>query len=304
MQHAAASDRATIAAFLATVLFAGVNAVAVRFSNAELAPFWGAALRFGSATLIFAALAVVWRVPLPRGRALVGATLFGVLGFGIAYALLYVGLRDAPAAVGQLMLALVPLTTIPLAVVHRLERFDARVLVGALVSAAGIGVIFADQISLAVPLLALLALVLAPLATAESTVVVKFFPGIHPVSTNLVGMAVGTLLLTSLSVASGETWTLPTRPETWLAVAYLVVVGSVVVFLLAMYVLARWSATKAAYQFLLLPVVTVIAGVVLRGEPILPSLVIGGAIVVLGVYVGAFARVPGRARRGDAAAPC
>ena len=40
------ADRATLAAFLGTVVLAGLNFVAVRFSNRELPPFEGAALRF------------------------------------------------------------------------------------------------------------------------------------------------------------------------------------------------------------------------------------------------------------------
>ena len=59
MQGAVSSDRAIVIAFLATVLLAGINAVAVRLSNAELAPFWGAALRFGCATAIFAVIALL-----------------------------------------------------------------------------------------------------------------------------------------------------------------------------------------------------------------------------------------------------
>lgn len=51
----------------------GTNFVAVRFSNQELPPFWGAGLRFAAAALVLSAAAALGRFPLPRGRALAGA---------------------------------------------------------------------------------------------------------------------------------------------------------------------------------------------------------------------------------------
>ena len=43
-----------------------------------------------------------------------------------------------------------------------------------------------------------------------------------------------------------------------------------------------------------MPIVTVIAAAILLGEPFTPGLVLGGAIVLIGVYVGVFARKPRR----------
>ena len=290
-------DRITTIAFIGVILFAGVNAVAVRQSNTELAPFWGATLRFAAATALFALLAILWRVPFPNGRALVGAMLYGLFGFGIAYALLYFALQDAPAAVGQVALALSPLLTIPLAVAHRLERLRIRMLVGAAIATVGIIIVFADQLSLDVPIVSLVALVLASAAAAEAVIIPKAFPRTHPVSTNLVGMAVGAAFLLLLSVVTGERWSLPASSGTWLALGYLVVVGSVVVFLLVLFVLGRWDASTTSYQLLPMPIVTVIAAAVLRGEPITPGLIVGGAIVLAGVYIGVFARLPARISR-------
>src|SRR5712692_4417924 len=104
------TDRSTLLAFGVSVLLGGMNFVAVRFSNRELPPFEGAALRFGIAALLF------------FGYALAGAIAFGLLAFGGAYAFGYWGLVTAPAAVGSLAFALVPLITLLLAALHGLER--------------------------------------------------------------------------------------------------------------------------------------------------------------------------------------
>lgn len=70
-------DALTLTAFAVVVLMAGANVVAVRFSNRELAPFWGAALHFLLADILLLALVLSWRLPLARGRGLVGAVAYG-----------------------------------------------------------------------------------------------------------------------------------------------------------------------------------------------------------------------------------
>jgi len=67
-------------------------------------------------------------------------------------------------------------------------------------------------------------------------------------------------------------------------------VGSVVVFLLVLFTLNRWDASTTSYQLLPMPIVTVIAAAILRGEAITPGLIVGGAIVLVGVYLGVFVR--------------
>jgi len=91
---------AVLVAFAFVVIVGGSNFVAVRFSNRELPPFFGAGLRFGFASLLLFAIVALARVPLPRGRALTGAVIFGALNFFAAYAVFYWGLQKVPAALG------------------------------------------------------------------------------------------------------------------------------------------------------------------------------------------------------------
>jgi drug/metabolite transporter (DMT)-like permease len=79
-------------------------------------------------------------------------------------------------------------------------------------------------------------------------------------------------------------------PATWAALTYLVLFGSIATFVLALYVMARWTASASSYQLVLMPIVTVISAAWLAGEAVTPSLVVGGLLVLVGVYVGAIAR--------------
>ena len=73
-----------LAAFLTAVVLGGINFVAVRYSNEELDPIWGAALRFGLAAAVFAVLCAALRLSLPRGRVLALVVTYGLIGFGLA----------------------------------------------------------------------------------------------------------------------------------------------------------------------------------------------------------------------------
>ena len=125
------------------------------------------------------------------------------------------------------------------------------------------------------------------LCFAQAAVLVRRFPPVHPVTMNAVAMATGAALLLVASVLAAEPIELPRRNATWAAVAYVVVVGSVVVFLLYLVVLHRWAASRAAYLFVLIPFVTVALSAWLDDEPVEATLVLGGLLVLAGVYVGA-----------------
>ncbi|MGH2573602.1 MAG: EamA family transporter [Actinomycetota bacterium] len=287
-------ERVALAAFVASALLAGGNAVGVRFSNRELDPLWGAGLRFSLAAALLVAVMAVPRLALPRGRALAGALLYGLFNFGASFALAYYALVRVHAGLGQTLLALVPLAALLLAVAQRQERLRLAAVVGTLLALAGVGVISGASLGESVPLLSLLAVLGGVLCFAQAAVLVRRFPPVHPVTMNAVGMTTGAAVLIAGSVVVGERLELPQRTATWVAIGYLVVVGSVLVFVLYLVVLRYWAASRAAYGFVLTPVVTVVLSAWLDDEPIRAGVVLGGLLVVAGVYVGAL--LPARAR--------
>jgi drug/metabolite transporter (DMT)-like permease len=286
----ATDDRTALAAFIAMSVLAGGNAVAIRFSNRELDPLWGAGLRFALAAALLAALMAILRLAPPRGRALQGAVLYGLLAIGGAFALAYYGLVEIHAGLGQTLLAIVPLATLLLAVLQRQERLRLGAVVGGLVALAGIALMSNATLEEGVPTLSLLAVLGGALCFAQAAVLVRHFPPTHPVTMNAVGMATGAVLLVAGSLLARETIELPQRRETWLAIGYLVPVGSVVVFVLYLLVLRFWEASRAAYEFVLIPVFTVALSTWLDDEPLGLGLLLGGPLVLVGVYIGALRR--------------
>ena len=268
--------------------------VAVHYSNEELPPFWGAAVRFGPAALLFIALAAAMRLRAPRGRALVGDLIYGALGFGASYVFAYWALVSLPASLAAVMVALVPLLTFFVAAAHRVEPLRWRPLIGGLVAVVGITIIAGQQLSADVSIVPLLAMLAAIVCIAETSVVLKLFPTSHPVTSNAVGMATGTAILLAMSLLTREAWSLPSQPATWLSLSYLTVVAGVLMFWLYVYVVTHWSASASAYGFVLTPLLAVPIAAWLAAEAITPPFLAGAALVLFGVYVGALSSADGQ----------
>ncbi|HEX2030014.1 MAG TPA: DMT family transporter, partial [Actinomycetota bacterium] len=117
--------------------------------------------------------------------------------------------------------------------------------------------------------------------------IAKWFPKAHPVTMNAVGMAFGSALLIALSLLRGERWIVPQGAATWAVQIYLITIGSVGLFVLYLFVLKRWTASRTAFAFVLFPVVAATLGAWLLADPLTLSLAIGAVVVLAGVYVGA-----------------
>jgi drug/metabolite transporter (DMT)-like permease len=283
-----------VTAFVACNFVVAANPVAVRFSNRELAPLWGAGLRFVLAAVLLAFLVALLRLSLPRGRALRGAVLFGVLNYAAAVGLTYYAFVRVHAGLGQLVFALVPLATLLLAALQRQERLHARAIAGALCAVAGVAVLAQAHLYGALPLLSLLALLGSALCVAQAAVVVRHFPPVHAVTMNAVGTATAAAALVPAALVAGEPIVLPQDASTWVALGFLVAVGSTLLFVLYVVVLNRWAASRAAYLFVVTPFLTLLLSTRLDAEPLGPALVVGGAFIVVGVYVGALRAPPER----------
>jgi drug/metabolite transporter (DMT)-like permease len=181
-------DRVALTAFLTAALLAGGNAVGIRFSNRELDPLWGAALRFSLAALALLAAMITLRLVFPRGRALIGALLYGVFQFGGAFALAYYALVELHAGFAQILLAVVPLMTLFLAVAQRQEHFRLAALLGAVLAVIGVASMSRAPLDESVPVLSLLAALGSAACFAQAAIVVRGFPAVDPVTMNAVGM--------------------------------------------------------------------------------------------------------------------
>lgn len=99
------------------------------------------------------------------------------------------------------------------------------------------------------------------------------------------------MLISSISLfvvigASGNTIPLSEIPaNSWWSIAYLVIVGSVLTFIAFIYSLQRLPAEINSIYAYINPIVAVILGAVILGEPLTLYIAIGGTIVLIGLYL-------------------
>lgn len=284
----------TLSLFAVAVTLGGANFIGVRFSNRELDPFWGAALRFSLAALLFIAIAAVLKLRWPRGRQLGYTMLYGFLSFALFYALMYWALVRVTAGVATVVLAVVPLVTLLLAAAHGMEKLGLRSVVGSVLAIAGIVWMTFGPQEVVLPFTALLAFLGAALTAGESVILSKKVSGNHPAMTNAVAMATGAVVLLAISAMTGDRWALPTQSEVVWAVIYLVTLGSAGLFVVLLLVVRKWTASATSYAFVLFPVSTMLLGAWIADEPITGQGVAGAILVMSGVWFGALS--PGARR--------
>jgi drug/metabolite transporter (DMT)-like permease len=281
-------DRTAITIFFLTALLGGGNSAAIRFSNAELAPYWGAGIRFAGSSLLFWLILCLLRIELPDPRASIVLLFTGFFAVGISFALLYYGLVELHASLGAVIISLGPLMTFFLAIAHRMEKFRWLSLLGGVIALVGIAIAVRAQVRGDVPIWSVMALVTGAAIAAEGNIVMKIYsPKSDPLATNALTMSAGMVFLLVLSFVAGERHAVPALPATWIAIVYAVIPGSVITFYMFIWLLGRWSASATHYVVMLFPIVATIAGSLLAGEKITFTFVIGGALVLFGVWTGA-----------------
>lgn len=282
------SDQWTIFIFFLTALLGGGNSVAVRFSNAELAPLWGATIRLSASALLFWLILFLLRISVPQKRDALVLLVTGFFTVGVSFGLLYFGFVKLQASLGSVIIALGPLMTFFLAVLHQIESFRWQSLAGSVLALIGIAVAARAQLGTEIPFLSVIAMIAGSAISAEGNVILKIYaPKSDPMATNALTLTTGALFLAVTSFFISETHNLPTLPATWIAIIYTIIPGSLIMFYLYIWILSRWSASATSYVIMLFPIVATIAGSLLAHEKITPAFILGGMLVLIGVWIGA-----------------
>ena len=280
-------NRNVLVAFLFFILVGGGASVAIRITYGELAPFWAATARFMLGAIIFWVIVAVRKLRVPRGRALLGAMIFGALTVGFAFLLIAWALVVIPASLYQILMAMVPLLTLFLSALHGVESITGRGIFGGFLAILGILVTVGGTSSVNISWPHILAIIVAAVFMAEGGVLIKKFPPNPPVITNAIAMTTGAIILGSASIVTGEQWTFPTQSNTLLAFVYLVVFVTVLAFMLYMFVLGNWTASGTSYGFVLVPLVTIVVAATIAGEEISLNFLGGALLVLAGVFIAA-----------------
>jgi drug/metabolite transporter (DMT)-like permease len=120
----------------------GSTFLAIRIGNESLRRSGAPACGWTLATLLYAAVARLVGAARPRGSALRAALIYGLLNYGVSFALLYWGEVRVASGTSAILYATAPLTTAVAAALFGVQRLDRRTIAGALVGLAGVALIF------------------------------------------------------------------------------------------------------------------------------------------------------------------
>ena len=294
-----------IVVFVILSLIWGSTWLFIKIGLEDLPPLTFAGLRFVIATIILGGLILVRRIPLPRERRdwkLMAMT--GVLAFTCNYGLLFWGEQYVSSGLAALLQATIPV--FGLVIAHYLvpgERMTALKIGGVLLGLAGVGIIFSDQVSIegASALWGSAAIVAGALAVAFANVLVKargtsISPAVMACGQMVFGM--GPLLVIGLATEGNPinfNWT----ARATVSIFYLAVVGSSIAFLLYYWLVRHMEVTRTMLIALVTPLIAVSLGMLVLGERLNYRIVLGGAMILLGVGLimrrAATAIKPGRA---------
>jgi drug/metabolite transporter (DMT)-like permease len=289
------ASRATIAVALATVYVVwGSTYLAIRWTVHDLPVFASGAIRFLIAGGGFL-LAVRLRGPLVFTRKQVlSAALLGALMPGLSNGLVALAERRVPSSLTALILSTLPLW-IALFQLTAGERPAPRAALGLLVGFAGTGLLVAGGTrDLAAPLGGVALIVIASLLWATGSLLARRFDRPRPwMASSGIEMISGGLVQAILATATGDLPRLVHAhpgPRAVLSLIYLTVVGAWAGYGAFSWLTANVAPTLVATYSYVNPLVAVLLGFALAGEPLTARTAIAGAIIVSSVVLVTTAR--------------
>jgi drug/metabolite transporter (DMT)-like permease len=281
-----AVSRAVVAAYLACSLIWGTTWFAIRASIAAYPTYTALALRFAIAVVILLPLAARAR-PWPRGRVWAWLVLAGVLDAG-GYLLVYLGEERVPGAVAAVVYGTQPLILAVLLTAVRIEHLTRRHLAGAVISIAGVIVLFLDRLDVSPQQAAGVGLVVGSvvIATIYSMIMKQKTAAVHSLVATTIFLTVTAIVLGVIALIAGAGLPWPPPPGPTLALAYLAIVGSVVAFLVYFWLLGRTSLLITSTLVFVYPLVALVVDRLFEHELVLgPRAYLGAAITLGGLAV-------------------
>lgn len=285
-----ASLTAVLLAFAAIYVIWGTTFLGITLTLRSMPPFTSGALRF----LTAGGLMYGWlraREPRPfAGLPLGGTALCGVLLTGIGNGFLIWALIALPSGVAALFVGSLPVSILLLDWAF-FSRRTPRLLgaIGVAFGFAGITVLSLNSESLngAIRPIHVIAVLVAELAWALGTLLQPRFvdaAGVKPFT--CLQMLIGALFQALMALLNRE-WIgfHPTQVslQSWLALLYLVIAGSLVAFNCYAFLVAHVAPQKIATYALVNPVIALALGSLVLGEHITPPAELSTVLVLVGV---------------------
>ena len=270
----------------------GGTFVAGKIVVATLTPLMGSFSRYvvACAALLVAAFALEGGLPKLSGRQWLATFVLGLFGV-FAYNLFFMGaLAKLPASRAALIIALNPAITIAISAVALKERLSARRWLGVAVALLGVAIVVSrgDFRSFAGGGVGVGELFMFAAVTSWALYTIlgrKVLGGLTPLAATNYAALWGTLLLGLVALPSFGSLQLAHDWRMIVSLLYLGVLGTAVAFVWYYMSVKKVGASTTSVFNNLVPVFGVAISVVVLGEPLLGSMLVGGAVTIAGVLM-------------------
>jgi len=271
----------------------GSTFLAIRVGVREVPPFLLAGMRFFVAGIILYGWMRARGTPSPSVREWTSASFLALLIFVFDYGLLFWAERRVPSGIAAVMMAMIPVfMALGEIAILRTQRLTLRLAVALLLGIVGVTVLVGRSVGIGgapVDRAGAGALVIAAISWSVAASLSRklTLPEAKVMSSGAQMLAGGVLLIMAAAVL-GEFRGFQVQAVSggaWLALAYLIVAGSIAGFTAYVWLIHHESPTKVGTYAYVNPVVAVLVGYFFGGEGLGPRTIVGTLLVLVSVLV-------------------
>jgi drug/metabolite transporter (DMT)-like permease len=226
----------------------------------------------------------------PKGKEWGTIFLLGLMNFILSNGLGTWGLKYISGGLAAIINAIIPLWVVAIGFLAAPSRLPVKAIIGFTLGFAGICIVFYEHLQdffgadfrfgIVLSLAATLTWAIGTIYTKQHAKKFNPYFGIG------LQMMIAGIVLSAVSQASGHVVPVANIPwQSWVAIAYLVIVGSVISFIAFLYALQHLTAEQTSVYAYINPIVAVLLGALLFNEKLTIFIAVGGFVTLYGVYL-------------------
>ena len=232
---------------------------------------------------------IITKHPWPKGKQWGTILMLSFLNFMLSNGLSTWGVQYISSGLGAIIGAIFPLWLVIIALFGG-KKLPQREILGLVLGFGGVCIIFYDHLKDFLNADFRFGIIISVAATISwaigSLYTKKHAANFNPYFSLGLQMLISSAALFGVSGATGNTISLADIPaSSWWAIAYLVIIGSMLTFIAFIYCLQRLPTSLASLYAYINPVVAVLLGAAIFQEKLNIYIAIGGAVTIAGVYL-------------------
>jgi drug/metabolite transporter (DMT)-like permease len=229
------------------------------------------------------------KTPWPKGKQWKAIFILSILNFALSNGLSTWGVKYISSGLGAIIAAIFPLWIVFITY-FRGEKIARLAVLGLIISFAGVCVIFYDYLGDFLKPDFRFGIILSVMATitwAFGTLYTKKkAASFNPYFSLGLQMVISSMIILAITGATGTGVNITSIPaNSWWAIAYLVIIGSVLTFIAFIYALQKLPSELTSIYAYINPIIAVLLGAMIYGEPLTMAIGIGGAVTLCGLYM-------------------